>query len=247
MLTACFDASGHSKQPVLVVAGFVSSAEDWTRFDKAWKARLSLDGLTYFQMHQFAQSCGLFKGWKEEEEKRRCLLSDLMGIILSNTYRKFGAAVINSDLNATIDGATRKEFALSAYGIAGRGAVGNVDEWLKKEKWGGPVDYVFESGDYNQADLSRRMVEDGFPDPIFRPKTDRTGRNGVTIPAFTPLQAADILAYEYSLTLKRDRDGTYRRRWPYDKLDKVPGEIGRFTLHDIRRIGSHFSSPRLLG
>jgi hypothetical protein len=139
----------------------------------------------------------VFKAFKNDEPRRQRLLADLTDIIFRRAQRKFGAAVVNSDLTALVDDNARKAFSLSAYGIAGRGAVGNVDEWMKGQP-PNPVEYVFESGDFNQADLRWRMVEDGFAEPNFRPKTDRPGRNGTTIPGFTPLQAADILAFEYS-------------------------------------------------
>src|ERR1039458_1092492 len=46
MMTACFDASGHERdQRFLVVAGFVSSVDDWIDFDRLWRDRLAKDGL----------------------------------------------------------------------------------------------------------------------------------------------------------------------------------------------------------
>jgi hypothetical protein len=241
MLTVCFDASGHPTQPVLVVAGFIASAEDWVHFGREWKDRLAVDGLTSFHMQSFAQSSGIYRSWKKDEGRRRKLLGDLTVIIFKYAKRKFGASVVNSDLNALIDDDARKAFALSAYGIAGRGAVGNVDEWLKTEP---PqlVDYVFESGDFNHGDLIRRMIDDGLPAPNFKPKTDRPGRNGTVIPAFTPLQAADILAYEYMLAVERERDPKFpKSRWGHERFDRMPGDIGKFTVQDIGRIGAHFT------
>jgi len=56
-MLAAFDASGHeSDQPVLVVAGFVSSAKDWDEFSAKWLERLRADDLPYFQASQFANS-----------------------------------------------------------------------------------------------------------------------------------------------------------------------------------------------
>ena len=65
MLTVCFDASGHPTQPVLVVAGFIATAEEWELFEREWKDRLALDGLTSFHMQSFAQSSGVYKPWKK--------------------------------------------------------------------------------------------------------------------------------------------------------------------------------------
>jgi hypothetical protein len=85
------------------------------------------------------------------------------------------------------------------------------------------------------------MLEDGFPAPNFKPKTDRPGRNDTTIPAFTPLQAADILAYEYMLAVQREHDAKFpKSRWGHMTFDRMPGDIGKFTVQDIGRIGGHF-------
>jgi hypothetical protein len=242
MLTVAFDASGHPTQPVLVVAGFIASVEDWILFDREWKDRLAYDGLTSFHMQSFAQSSGVYRTWKKDEARRRKLLADLTGMIFKHAQRKFGAAVVNSDLIALIDDDARKAFALSAYGIAGRGAAGNVDEWTKENPAERAVRYVFEDGDFNKGDLMRRMKEDGFATPIFEPKTDRPGRNGIPVPGFTPLQAADILAYEYMLAVERERDPKFpTSRWGHVRFDEMPGDIGKFTVQDIGRIGGHFA------
>jgi hypothetical protein len=59
-----------------------------------------------------------------------------------------------------------------------------------------PIAYVFEAGDRHRGRLMERMEQDAFPPPIFLPKKDVV-RDGVLYPGFTPLQAADILAYEH--------------------------------------------------
>jgi hypothetical protein len=242
MLTVAFDASGHAKQPVLVVAGFIASAEEWLLFDIDWRKRLAADGLNSFHMQEYAQASGPFKVFKNEERRRQLLLADLTDIIFQYARRKFGAAVVNSDLASQISEQERKAFALSAYGIAGRGAVGNVDEWAKENPVERDIRYVFEDGDFNKGDLMRRMAEDGFAAPSFEPKTDRPGRNGSTMQGFTALQAADTLAYEYALAVQRKRDGKFpKSRWGHLTFDKMPGDIGKFTVKDIGRIGEHFT------
>jgi hypothetical protein len=48
------------------------------------------------------------------------------------------------------------------------------------------------------------------------------------------LQAADILAYEYRLVLNRDVGS--RSRWGYERFDKLPGEIRKYSLADLKTI-----------
>jgi hypothetical protein len=79
------------------------------------------------------------------------------------------------------------------------------------------------------------MQEDGLSSPIFEPKLNI--RDGETvIPAFTPLQAADICAYEFFLASKKVLTGALNPderdhwRWPFKALNMGPlswGEISR--------------------
>jgi hypothetical protein len=103
-MTVAFDASGdESSQLIMVVAGFMSSAKDWEDFSIKWVSRLKEDDLTYMHMKEFAHSAGQFSvGWKGEEERRRRLLSDLMALITSHAYRKFGIVVTNETFRKSL-------------------------------------------------------------------------------------------------------------------------------------------------
>ena len=64
-MLAAFDASGNkTDQTILLVAGFVSSVEQWMDFDRDWRKRLEDDGIEYFHATEFAHSRGAFEGWK---------------------------------------------------------------------------------------------------------------------------------------------------------------------------------------
>ena len=88
------------------------------------------------------------------------------------------------------------------------------------------------------------MKQDGLPTPSFKPKRDMPTKYGLTIDGFTPLQAADILAYEYRLVLERDRPT--RPRWGYTQLDKIPGEIRKYGWNDLRTIKASMVQGELL-
>jgi hypothetical protein len=76
------------------MAGFVCSAEGWDDFDREWRDRLRRDGLSYFQMVDFAHSTVAFKDFKDEEPRRTSLLGDLLEIISAHAYRKFGSVIV---------------------------------------------------------------------------------------------------------------------------------------------------------
>jgi hypothetical protein len=236
MLTACFDAGGSEHdQKCLVVAGFISSADDWIRFDSEWRDRLSRDGIAYFHMVEFAHCYGQFDGWKKQEHRRRKLLADLMGIIKSHAYRKFGCAVVNETLVANLSEDLRAEFYINAYALAGRASVAHVSEWARAEQIPRPaLEYIFEDGDLGKGKLMQRMKEDGYPAPGFKGKKDRTDPNGIVIAAFTPLQASDFLAYEMFLGVKRLDDPVSNPRWAIEEFHRIPGEPGIFTVDNMR-------------
>jgi Protein of unknown function (DUF3800) len=56
MTAVYFDESGSQKpHDVFVLAGCVSTAERWVQFKKAWRERLSRDGITYFHTSDWAR------------------------------------------------------------------------------------------------------------------------------------------------------------------------------------------------
>src|SRR5262249_53870978 len=91
MYTACFDASGHEQgQDFVVVSGFLSTADEWIRFESEWKNRLSKDGLDCFHMRQFGNDTKALP-----ISRRNNLLSDLCDIIGAHTFRHFSTVVEN--------------------------------------------------------------------------------------------------------------------------------------------------------
>jgi len=214
MFTACFDTGGTDHdQEILMTAGFVSSAGDWIEFDEKWRARLALDGIEYFHMKEFAHSTDQFEGWKSQERRRRDLFSDLLDIISSHAYRKFGCGISIPKWNSLISEQTRDDFKMKAYCTAGMLCAALVDNWAFEEKISTPIEVVFEDGDAGKGVLQKSLSQ-RKPELIFRPKKD--GKEDPKIRAFTPLQAADLLAYELFLGVGRHEEN----------VDKYPPRFG---------------------
>jgi hypothetical protein len=242
MFVAAFDASGHERdQLCLVVAGFISSAKDWSSFDQEWKSRLSCDGISYFHMVEFAHCVKQFKGWKGQEKRRMRLLGDLLEIIRRNVYRKFGAVVVNTTFKENLSDKAKEKFFLNAYSLAGRSCVADVGNWAKEQvpRITTPIQYIFEDGDIGKGKLIERMNRDGYPTPDFRKKKDTIAPDGITLPAFTPLQAADFLAYEiFSSVKKTETTGSSDDlRWAMEEFIKTPiGHPGIYEVEDLERM-----------
>jgi hypothetical protein len=239
-LAGYFDAAGHeADQKFVVVAGFISSPDDWIDFDRLWRARLAKDGLEYFHATEFAHSVLQFDGWRDQKDKRIALSSDLMDIIRSHAYEKFGCVVVNRVLAEEMSEETKKEFLINAYSLGGRSCAADVRTWQRS--WGGKFvpELVFEDGDIGKGFLRNTLLRDGFAEPLFRPKKDQVTDDGLIIPALTPLQAADWLAYEVFLATKAKRV----KRWPMEQFLLKHGSIGIYAPHNMKTLELALTTP----
>ncbi|MBI4431464.1 MAG: hypothetical protein HY587_07110 [Candidatus Omnitrophica bacterium] len=238
MFTACFDAGGSQHdQKFLVVAGFVSSAEEWVRFDKAWRERLAGDNLSYFHMVDFAQFSGEFRnGWRDNEPRRKKLLSDLVEIIRRHAFRRFGCAIDNEVFLRNLPENRRRQYFLNAYALAGMTSAAQVFKWCKEERTPfEKVDFVFEDGDIGKGQLITRFNNDLGMTPVFKPKKDKQATIGMVF-GFTPLQAADFLAYEITKGCKEMKNRKRDPRWGLEELLKIPGPLGTYDPENLEAL-----------
>jgi hypothetical protein len=242
-LTAYFDASGHpDDQEFVVVAGFVADAAAWADFDRLWTARLRKDGITCFHATDFAGSYREFKEWRDDEPRRVAFSGDLMDILQANVFRKFGCVILNNTLDDQMSEEVKTENFLNAYSLAGRVCVTYLFKWLKQERWETVPELIFERGDKGQDRLRKGMERDGFPEPIFKPKKDALRKDGVKETGVVPLQAADWLAYESFLAMKKENLDSWARR----EFESTLGEIGVFTPNGIQEIQKLLAMDKMM-
>ena len=146
MFTACFDASGHPRDPrtpFLVVAGFLSTADAWRQFDGRWRKRLALDGLTYFHTVDLTHNKNEFKnGWRNNEVRKNALRANLIEIIRANTFRLVGAIVVNKDVNV-LSRNQQRDWHINAYSFACGICIAKCFNWVAREKMFTPVRLYF--------------------------------------------------------------------------------------------------------
>jgi len=202
-------------------------------------ARLKEEGLSHFHMVEFAHSKGLFSGWREDEERRQRLYGDLVKIITSNVYRQFAWAIEMGNFD-TLSVENKKTYSLNAYVLAARTCGADIRRWQEQENFKVPTAYVFEDGDDGKGMLIQRYEQDALPTPHFKPKTAIT-KDGKTIPAFTPLQAADVLAYELHKPYRDvilGRPKVEKFRWGFAELSKIPGVPGHYSTQNLEQLNS---------
>jgi len=254
MLTAAFDCSQDPQKRYFVMAGFASSAERWAEFDKEWRGRLAKDGLRYFHMYSFTQcihrAAGPFDtSWIGQEKRRRVLLQDLLEIVGSHAWQKFGG-IFPTDSLMMFSEIARERFLPSLIATAGRLMWADVEAWRKRERFRNQAELFFEDGDHEQDSLRRAIREVTGQSPSFRAKQDIADKN---VLAFTPLQASDILAYEIQKICQdagQPIDDVHFR-FPYVELDRIPGGIrmlrneGATVLDEFLKVQAYFEKNPL--
>ncbi len=227
MFKAYFDASGNSTdQLAIAVAGFIASVESWNDWVEEWLGRLRQDDLGLFHRRIINR---LVESGEWPRARRERLLSDLAKIIRSHVSYKIGVVVVNSTFESALSKQDIKRWNIDAYSLAGRTAAKEVRIWAAS--WGGPMpQLVFERGDKGGRELHHLLTTQGYPAPVFKPKKCyRDQKSGRVEEGAIPLQAADLLAYEYfSRTRAIEQDGYITKqflRLP-ESLDKIPGIEG---------------------
>jgi hypothetical protein len=232
-----FDASGHeSDRLIMVVAGFVSSGDEWAKFTTKWKERLGRDALEYFRLSEFIR-------WAADEAKKRALVRDLIGIIEPHAFRKFGVVLEVRGMADHFSDADRAEWNLNAYSLASLFCVKYVERWAARERIKVPIEYVFEEGDIGRDQLEKRLRRRGCKVQFKPGKRDRKTGAGSSVPAFVPLQAADFIAGEYFMEAERRVKNIPKRsspRWPYLQFDRMQGTVRKAMYENLEKLRNLF-------
>ena len=164
------------------MAGYVSDARKWTKFETRWNQILRRENVACFHMTDFASKRKEYEGWKPERRAR--FLNDLVECAWKYTNKAFSATVVLEDYHAADKKYCLHETLGQPYSVCGRSWVGHVKKWARKHGIKQVV-FVFESGDQDWGDLQRICREEEKIDPGFYSKKD-----------FVPFQAADLIAWK---------------------------------------------------
>lgn len=223
MLRAYLDESGASHDSSFVcMGGCLASLDSWTLFEEKWKSILYRYGVSWLHMTDFEAYQGEFRGWTRI--KHDDFLGDLMPVILQTIQLYIGAsedAWAHSHIPEPKDD-PYFNCLLTCIDCAAS-YVSNLDDDEKVEmifadhpEFGRRVRRLYPeikavSGFYS------RLASDTYGSPK----------------DFLPLQAADLIAFEFRKERERRADGCKRpMRWPLQQLiDKHWCNRGYFTFH----------------
>lgn len=204
------DESGtHAGSPAASMAAYVFDKEQASRFSRDWEKVLQRFKIPFAHMTDCATGNATYANLSMEE--RIDSVKALIG--LTRLRSRFGIAVsIDQVRYNQLFGKGRYDHDI--YSVCLSFCVKAVHEWARETGCRGRFVYVFEAGHNYQEEASRIMnaigegsIGNSYASHTFARKQDAL-----------PLQAADMLAWQYSHFLKRRSEGFPNRRKDFEAL-----------------------------
>jgi hypothetical protein len=183
----------------LTLGGCIAPYENWEQLTPLWQDALDRVCVSVFHMTEFEADRGEFKGWKKNRpEDRAWLLNTLLGLIVDHV-----PALIAFSEDHTEHGPSVKQ-------TYDKGIVDSLRHFIADRNWPEePFALVYaKHPEYPRAILEERFGSIGEGDAKLRCLA-------VLEPAEAlPLQAADLVAYEFSRQQRANRP----ERYPFTRL-----------------------------
>jgi len=213
------DESGHSKDPqrsYLCLAGLLAPEKAWKAFDTEWRAACAEAALTRpFHMKDLAAFKGEFEGWIEEQRQK--LLKKLILTIQGARAIPIGSVVSVKDFN-TFEPRLRDRLK-DPYFMAFQSLSYHIAVAASMEDSPGPVTMMYAHHPEHSDGL-------GSAEELWK----AIRRHNPIIAQFmesyvcgepiehTPLQAADLWAYELGHHFEVIRPADKKPRWPFQQF-----------------------------
>jgi Protein of unknown function (DUF3800) len=259
------DSGTHKDSPVCVVAGYYGSTRHWLNFDRDWHAILKAEGLQEFHANRFwAHATGKqipeYAGWASERQDR--LIGSLLQVIGKHgIYPVSGAVVMGEwaalprDERQVLTGAAMKGPVVATTGAANRPyflpflfAIRRAAEYCKP---GHKMDFFFdESHRLARYTAEYFRIMKGFRADF----ATRLGQSSIVeSKTSAPTQAADLLAYEvYVYLRKRIEQGIgigLKRRPVFDhairRIKSIQEDMKLFDKASIDMVLQDFRNKKL--
>jgi len=207
VIHAFFDES-YGPDGLLCVAGFVFTKAGVRDLSRAWGHMLKRYDLPYFHMASCAHGADVFKnlGAPVRDQIAR------EAIRLIGKCAAFGVAntVMEPEFNAKVPeghyiGNVR------AYEFLVWNCLMGVRQYANEAHYNGKVAYFFEAGHKSQS-TANKLMQQLFDAPNLRDEYRYAGHSFVPKESGAPIQAADLLAWQYYQDKRRELAGKPRRK-----------------------------------
>jgi hypothetical protein len=216
-LECYFDESGsHDGSPVLCVAGYVFEKSNCKALDLGWKAVLDRYRLPFFRMSACAHNQRPFDHLSRDE----CIEVEKAMISLVNEHALLGLAVAvnEQDYAHLFEG---ENPGGSPYSFCCWQILAGIRNWINKTDFQGQISYFYEAGHASKPEANKLMHR------IFSNRDLRAGYRYASH-AFAdkqqlrPLQAADMLAWQWGTQMKRWLKNDHQMRADFRALLEKP-------------------------
>jgi hypothetical protein len=245
--TAHFDESGTPDRanPVLTVAGCVSSVKKWTRFETEWNRVLLDAGLpagTVFHMNRFARNLVPYEAFDGQTRRKAALVSALVHCMKRNVNKAFSCTVALRDWERLNERYCIAESLGLPYAFCGRTCVAQLLKWAKnKGIRQQEVKFFFEDGATHRGQLEKILQANDGIGPLFVSKS-----------LMVQFQAADLLAWKSRKVLAQvvQYDGPGDAE-AYDSIQRslaeiktIPHSYGMHVYESMEKLAMRANVPK---
>lgn len=188
------DESGsHAGSPVLCLAGYIFASGRANEFSQRWAKALDSYRLPFFHMVDCAHGAAPFDGLSPEQ--RIAVEKEMIALIREYSEYGFAVSVYERDYDSVIPPGLKAHTG-SAYSFCVRQCLTLVKDWLNSSDFKGDVAYYFEAGHARQCE-ALSILNDIFNERILVNHYQHAAHVFADKRKFLPLQAADLLAWQW--------------------------------------------------
>jgi len=198
------DGGSIEDQPVIVFAGFRSTAREWAKFTKEWTMALAgPPRAEHLHMADLLAGKDIYEGWSEPDKAG--LIERAVSVICRRTQFAVARAIYRDDYEAAVHEAginLEQGPVLLCLMECVQAFLGHLPKGLNQQE---RVAFVIDRGPKRSQNFQKRVMEAWSDFERFRPVDPRLGT--VTFgnkQEILPLQAADLIAHQ-AFQLVRDR------------------------------------------
>lgn len=207
VIQAYFDES-YGPDGLLCVAGYVFTKAGLRGITREWGNMLRRYKLPYFRMSDCAHGNGAFANVGADTRDKIAREA----IRMATHYSAFGVAttLMEPEFNAKVPEGPYLGNA-RGYEFAVWNSLMGVRQFMKQAQFKGKVAYLFEAGHRSQASANRLMNQ-LFTLPNLRDEYQYHSHTFIPKESGAPIQAADLLAWQFYRDRRRELDGQKRRK-----------------------------------
>lgn len=226
------EAGTKRKVPVLCVAGYLIESEQAKHLCEEWQAVLDWKKLPFFHMVDCAHGNKPFD--KLSKGERIEVASRMIGNIKRRTIKGFAVAVNVAQFEALMP---QHPVIGSPYSFCATVVLAGVQKWIENASFKGDAAYFFEAGHASRQEADWIMRQT-FDVPELRAASRYVAHSFVEKTKAPPLQAADLLAWQFYTDARHQMEGKRPRRKDFASLIQHPHEHVWITPTRIRELAS---------